>query len=115
MSGIFDLASPGDLLAKLQRELVRLRSAPDNVDHAFNFFTTAEHLLDWLYPGDAGRGIRKRLREGDPLLATVSHLASGAKHFDQLSSHHRSVLVTKREGGYWAKGFWPPGFWARGY
>lgn len=28
-----------------------MRQDPVNVDHAFNFFTTAEHMLDWLYPG----------------------------------------------------------------
>jgi len=37
MGGIFDLADPKDLLAKLGRELDRLRADPDDVDHAFNF------------------------------------------------------------------------------
>jgi hypothetical protein len=106
MGGIFDLADPKDLLAKLGRELDRLRADPDDVDHAFNFFTTAEHMLDWLYPGNAGDSQRKHLRSSEPILATVSHLASGAKHFDKLSSHHKSVHGTKREGGFWAKGFW---------
>jgi hypothetical protein len=115
MGGIFDLADPKDLLAKLGRELDRLRADPDDVDHAFNFFTTAEHMLDWLYPGNAGDSQRKHLRSSEPILATVSHLASGAKHFDKLSSHHKSVHGTKREGGFCAKGFWASGSWAKGF
>jgi hypothetical protein len=114
MTGIFDLSSPRDLLEKLHRELERLKAEPDHVDHAFNFFTTAEHMLDWLYPGNSGELQRKQLRMGDPLLATVSHLASGAKHFDKLSRHHTSVTHTRREGGFWAKGYWAPGVWAKG-
>jgi hypothetical protein len=115
MAGVFNLTTPRDLLGKLTRELDRLRVEPDNVDHAFNFFTTAEHMLDWLYPGHAGDSQRKKLRNVDPLLATVSHLASGAKHFDHLSSHHKSVHGTARKGGIWAKGLWAPGLWAKGF
>jgi hypothetical protein len=51
MIGIFDLIEPRHLFEKLGRELERLRSKPDDVDHAFNFFTTAEHMPDWLHPG----------------------------------------------------------------
>jgi len=115
MAGVFNLTTPRDLLAKLTRELDRLRAEPDNVDHAFNFFTTAEHMLDWLYPGDAGKSHRRQLRKVEPLLATVSHLASGAKHFDHLSSHHESVQRTARKAGVWAKGFWAPGVWGKGF
>jgi len=115
MSGIFDLLSARDLLAKLERELARLRETPDDVDHAFNFLTTAEHMLDWVYPGDTQKEARKALREREPLLATVSHLASGAKHFDRLSEHHKSVQGTSRLGGVWARGFWAPRLWAKGF
>lgn len=48
MTGVFGLTAPGELLAKLSRELNRLRTAPNDVDHAFNFFVTAEHIFDWL-------------------------------------------------------------------
>ena len=93
MAGIFDLKSPADLLAKLGRELERLRTAPNDVDHAFNFFVTAEHMLDWLHPGKPGKAQREAERKR-PLLQLVSHLVSGAKHFDRLSAHHRSVAST---------------------
>ena len=91
MPGVFELRSPADLLAKLGRELERLRTAPNDVDHAFNFFVTAEHMLDWLHPGNKGKARRAEIRKAEPLLQLVSHLASGAKHFDYLSSHHQSV------------------------
>lgn len=94
MPGIFGLLTPTDLLAKLGRELDRLRAAPNDIDHAFNFFVTAEHMLDWTYPDPTGKAKRKSLRENEPLLQLVSHLASGAKHFDNLSEHHQSVIDT---------------------
>lgn len=114
MAGIFDLNEPKHLLAKLDRELRRLRNEPDDVDHAFNFFTTAEHILDWLYPGYPGKSQREAARNGDPLLATVSHLATGAKHFDKLGAQHQSVAKTDHQKGIWAKGMWKPGTWAKG-
>ena len=94
MPGVFELRSPADLLAKLGRELERLRAAPNNVDHAFNFFVTAEHMLDWLYPGDEHKATRADLRKQEPLLQLVSHLASGAKHFYKLGPHHQSVATS---------------------
>jgi hypothetical protein len=96
VAGIFDLKSPADLLAKLGRELERLRAAPNDADHAFNFFITAEHMLDWLHPGKAGRARRESERKKQPLLQLVSHLANGAKHFDRLSEHHQSAATTGR-------------------
>lgn len=101
MTGVFNLSEPKHLLAKLKRELERMRSAPSDVDHAFNFFVTAESIVDWLHPGDAGRAQRRQLRGSEPLLEAVSHIASGAKHLDQLSPHHTSVKSTGRRLGTW--------------
>lgn len=115
MPGIFDLTTPADLLLKLGRELERIRSAPDDADHVFNFFVTAEHILDWTHPGDAGKPQRKELRSTDPLLGLVSHIANGAKHFDRLKSHHASIQGTSRRGGYFARGYFARGFFSRGY
>lgn len=75
----------------------RMRTTPLDVDHAFNFFVTAESMLDWLHPGKAGRAQREQLRGSDPLLEVVSHLATGAKHFDRLSAHHTAVSSTIKE------------------
>ena len=93
MSGIFELRSPADLLAKLGRELEHLRAEPNDSDHAFNFFVTAEHMLDWKYPGMANR-VQREAERKTPLLQLVSHIASGAKHFDKLLDHHQSVATT---------------------
>ena len=114
MSGVFNLNHPQDLLAKMARELNRLRVSPDDVDHAFNFFVTAEHMLDWIHPEPERRAQRKALRRDDPLLATVSHLASGAKHFDHLQGLHMSVTKSERRVGAWADGAWAPSMWAPG-
>lgn len=106
MPGAFNLKTPRDLLAKLQRDLGRMREAPAHTDHTFNFFVTAEHLLDWLHPGDARKKQRAALRRGEVLLQVVSHIASGAKHFDQLSTHHTTVKGTiRRRAGYFGSGY----------
>ncbi|OQW69629.1 MAG: hypothetical protein BVN34_04810 [Proteobacteria bacterium ST_bin12] len=116
MPGLFDLETPKDLLAKLERELIKLRDEPENVDHAFNFFTTAEHILDWLYPGQGGQAPKQReaLKDNEVLLATVSHIANGAKHFDKLNKKHTSVSNTEHKKGLWAKQFWAKNAFAKG-
>lgn len=98
MTGVWQLSTPRELLAKMERELGRMRSAPHEADHAFNFFVTAESLVDWLHPGNKARQKRTALRDSDPLLQATSHLASSAKHFSQLSSHHQSVGQTHLAG-----------------
>lgn len=115
MAGIFQLLTPADLLAKLDRELARLRSEPDNVDHAFNFFVTAESMLDWLHPGMAAKAAREALRNSDVRLQIASHLATGAKHFDKLARHHTSVSSMDKRGGWFASGWFPKGWFGRGY
>src|SRR5438094_10524793 len=82
MAGVFDLRTPADLLDKLHRELERLRAEPNNADHAFNFFVTAEHMLDWIYPGSPGKAKRKALHKNEILLRVVSQLANSAKHLE---------------------------------
>jgi hypothetical protein len=111
--GFFDIASPEDLFQKVGRELDRMRKDPVDSDHAFNFFVTAEHLLDWSYPGNEGRSEREAERRAVSVLEITWDLANGAKHF-KLFDAHKSVLGTKRLGGFWAKGFWAEGFWAKG-
>ena len=117
MSGVFGLISPKDLLGKLGRDLDALRRSPDNCDLAFNFFVTAEHMLDWIYPGSANRKVREDARNGDVLLQLVSHIANGAKHFDQLSAHHRSIgayVLRSWRLGVWRTGAWGTGTWSDG-
>ena len=92
--GFFTLTTAKDLFLKLEHDLAEVQRNPSDAYAAFNFFVTAEHLLDWLHPGNANKGTRKARRENEPLLALVSHLANGAKHFD-IRPHHKSL----RESG----------------
>jgi len=92
--GFASLVSPANLLEKLQHDLSRMKQEPANPYPAFDFFVTAEHLLDWLYPdsgGAANTRIKKQMRETEALLRVTSHLANGAKHFEATATHHKSV------------------------
>src|SRR5687768_13797633 len=80
MKGLVHLQSAHDLLAKLRHDYARLREAPNDPYVAYDFFATAEHLLDWVYPGSVGRATRMAERDSHPILQVVSHLATGAKH-----------------------------------
>ncbi len=89
--GLFQLHGPRDLLAKLRHDYGRLQKAPNDPYVAFDFFVTAEHLLDWIHPGAAGKASRTLEREQHLILQVVSHLATGAKHFVPEARHHVSV------------------------
>lgn len=115
MRGFFLLRTANDLLQKLERDFKKLKQHPLDVDLAFNFFVTAEHILDWKYPGRANKSNREKLRNAEVLLQVTSHLASGAKHFDVEAKHHTSIKDTGRVGcwpeGCWPRGYWPEGCW----
>jgi hypothetical protein len=95
MPGIFQLRTPSDLREKLRRDLAKLKAEPLDADAAFNFFVTAEHMLDWVYPGKAGKDKRTEVRRSSALLQVCSHLANGAKHFEAKAQHHDSVSSTQ--------------------
>ena len=107
--GIFGLSTPKDLLDKLRHDFNVLKNH-ETAYAAFNFFVTAEHLVDWLHPQD--RTEREALR-GDPLLALVSHLANGAKHFGPLNKRHVSAKNTKMLGGYFNTSYFPQRYFGR--
>jgi hypothetical protein len=115
MIGMFGLTTSQDLLAKLRCDYQRLQKHPNNAHVAFDFFVTAEHLLDWLYPGKANKAKREQLRQQEILLQIVSHIASGAKHFDDLARHHQSVGHTGQHGGFWGASFWAPRYFSSRY
>lgn len=83
------LQTPHDLLRKMSRDLDRMRLSPGDSFAAFDFFVAAEAIVDWLWPGDRKR--REAARRLEPA-RTVSHLASGAKHFEATEPRHASVL-----------------------
>jgi len=86
-----ELKTPADLLGKLEHDRDRMRADPIDVYAAFDFVVTAEHLPDWV--GD------KTIKQREPLLRIVSHLANGAKHFRATDPRHRSVRDVRVEPG----------------
>lgn len=91
MKGLFQLQTVGDLLAKLRHDYQRLQQDPNDAYVAFDFFVTAEHMLDWVYPGSAGKNQRGAERNSQVILQVVSHLATGAKHMVPEDPRHTSV------------------------
>jgi hypothetical protein len=104
MPGLFSSTSPDWLIEKLEADLQALRTRPRDPMTAFNFFVTAETLVDWLLPGNANRQARKVLRDQELILQVVSHIASEAKHFVAEAAHHKTVKSTRRTGGVFSGG-----------
>ncbi len=93
--GFGELKKPTDLVKKLEFDLDRLKQAKNDQYVAFDFFVTAEHIVDWIHPAD--KAARKAIRESSPLLKIVSHIANGAKHFEATAAHHQSIDDVKKE------------------
>lgn len=89
--GLFQLSSAKDLLNKLAWELDQLRQSPNHAYHAFNFFVTADHMLDWVHP-DLDKAKRKKRLNDSPLLQIVNHISSSAKHFSANPERHKAVI-----------------------
>lgn len=97
-TGLFQLKTPADLLAKLKHDLKRLSHGKTDPYPAFDFFITAEHLVDWVFPGSEAD---RRKMWSEPLLALCSHLANGSKHFEATARHHKSVSDShEHHGGF---------------
>jgi hypothetical protein len=96
---LFELRTAKDLFNKLKRNLVRLEQNPVDEDAAFDFFVTAYHILDWLYPGRDNKGQRDTHRDSEPLLQVCDDLCNGAKHFHLDAARHNRVSDTLTEAG----------------
>jgi hypothetical protein len=66
---------------------------------AFNFFLTADAILDWLYPGPGAQHQREDLHN-DPLVRAVWELASGANPVELKRSEHppQTLLAVELTG-----------------
>lgn len=102
-TGFFELKTPVDLFRKLEHDFQRIEKEPLDTFAAFDFFVTAEHMLDWVYPDDSAS--RKAVRQGNPVLEVCSHLANGSKHFQVRDSRHRSVEETRHHRGAFSNAF----------
>jgi hypothetical protein len=105
VAGIFDLKTKHDLLEKLKHDYRLMVERPSDSYLAFNFFVTAEAMLDWIYPGNTNRKNRELIKNNEELLQITSHIASGAKHFTNLSNHHDSVGGTGKASEYFSTYF----------
>jgi hypothetical protein len=95
--GFFELRTAVDLLEKLRHDRARLAANPRDSYAAFDFFVTANCLVDWTWPS-AGRGQQRANRRTDVLPRICEHLADGAKHF-LLLVPHRGVEKTLTQSG----------------
>jgi hypothetical protein len=109
--GFFTLQTLKHLLGKIEREYDRWKAEPMNVDFAWNFFVTAEHLPDWLARTDplALKGYTiEAFKQSGSLTHVCSHLANGAKHFRP--TRHTAVASMRQQGG-WIPWGWVPAGW----
>jgi hypothetical protein len=102
-TGFFELKTPEDLFRKLEHDFQRIVKEPLDTFAAFDFFVTAEHMLDWVYPNDAVKQTAER--HSTPLLEVCSHLANGSKHFQATNRRHRSVDDTRHHRGAFSNAF----------
>ncbi len=81
--------------------------SPQDQYAAFDFFVTAEHIVDWIHPND--KKAREAVRSSSSLLRITSHLANGVKHFEAKAPHHQSVADVEKsryvEAGYAEEGY----------
>jgi hypothetical protein len=97
--GLFDLQSPQDLLKKLRHDLERLTNSPCDQYAAYDFFVTARHMPEWVYPGEQNLKKRADLERSSPLLRVCAHIGDGSKHFQATAPKHRSVQRTAVQEG----------------
>lgn len=116
--GYFDLRTVEDVHKKLRADYATVQADPTDVYAAFNFVTTAWHLLAWLIPeGDPSwRDKRGALRRVRPILDVCRDLASGVSHFGPKEEHDLAD-AGRRRGGQSPKrsvtdGAWTPSAWA---
>ncbi len=110
-TGLFELRNPADLVRKLRHDLERMETSPLDQFAAFDFFITADSVVDWLHPDRKAfresAAARRTLRKSCVLLRLASHLANGSKHFH--ATRHDSVTGTEKFR-YAEEGYAEPGY-----
>jgi hypothetical protein len=103
--GVFALRTAAVLLRKLRHDYERMER--DSLDQygAFDFFVTADHLPDWIYPGRKSENQRRSLRSADWRLLVCHQLANGLKHFEARRATHDSVRGTEFHEGPFSDDF----------
>lgn len=106
--GVFEITTPRHLLEKVIHDIERLRANHLDAYAAFDFFVTARHIPDWVYPNDSAK--RDALFAKYVELRVCRHLAEGAKHFLATHSCHKQVQDAVRTHNAWGQS-WAPGVW----
>ena len=96
--GFGSLKTVSDLFKKLEKEYEDLESEPHNEYMAFNFFITALHVIDWIYPSKNDKAKRDALEASNVILQICSHIGNGAKHFEATAKKHGTVKDVKSKG-----------------
>jgi hypothetical protein len=104
IKGFFELQTAEDLLHKLERDYARLQQDPDDVDHAYNFFATAENMPEWV----KNKAFKHKIQQQEILLLICNELATGAKHFT--SGKQRPAVAATARYGYVKEGYVQPGY-----
>jgi hypothetical protein len=89
--GFFELRTAESMLEKAKRELTRIE-AEDSIDHVYNFFVTAYHIVDYL------DGRLKEQALNDPLIQKCGDACNKAKHM-RLTRRRPDVETTNRFNG----------------
>ncbi len=108
-TGFAELRDCHGLFMKLQHDLARMSNDQSDEYAAFDFFVTAEHMVDWHLPND--NAAQRKLRASETLLQITSHIANGAKHFSVTDARHKSVLSVSMEA-YAESGYAESGYFA---
>jgi hypothetical protein len=95
--GVFELRDAHDLLKKLRHDAQRLQANPIDSYAAFDFFVTANCIVDWVWPSASREQLAANRRE-EVLPRICWHLADGTKHF-LLDAKHDGVDGTKVKRG----------------
>lgn len=100
------LATVDDLLAKLGRDLERMKADPDGIDPAFDFFVTALHMLDWRWPESTvgWRTARAKAIASSRDLEIVAHLGNQAKHY-QVERHQAVADLGRTQSAFHPRAF----------
>jgi len=108
-NGFFDVRDPQALFQKMQYDYSRMIAEPLNVYPAWDFFVTANHLIEWIWPS-AGTAQHREERKWEAIPRVCEHLANGAKHFILNREHSAVAQLERVEGAFDSGAFDASGF-----
>lgn len=105
IGGIFELRTPRDLLDKILHDLKRLRQDPTDAYAAFDFFVSARHMPEWIFPDDKVKCTA--LFDSHVELRICRHIADSGKHYIVKDPQHKQVKETKGTESAWRTSWGP--------